>query len=258
MEDINQEPRWISSTCQCKVCNARFRPLGYETLLPRYYYFVNRVYDIIHDLGKKMIMWNDQIDISVDPPIPHDILIEFWRVAAPHRGPVEGCSMQRFLEEGFEVINADYPNTYIDLYMRWKRLKDWNPTADPADAGPYAYRVLGGETCAWEVNNYSHYRHALYFAFPTFGDRLWNTAAPLCDDRETMLALTRACLGCSVPHDFDLFSYLNGVPLGDAKKMAGAIFSQDADREALRAALQALRYQTVNEQHLKDNLLSLL
>ncbi|MBO5327264.1 MAG: family 20 glycosylhydrolase [Clostridia bacterium] len=258
MEDIKKEPRWISCTCQCKVCNARFLPMGYETLLPRYYYFVNRVYDIVHDLGKKMMMWNDQVDISVDPPIPHDILIEFWRVAGSRRGPVEGCSMQRFLEEGFEVINADYPNAYIDLYMKWKHLKDWNLFADPADASPYAYRVLGGETCAWEGNNYPHYRHALYFAFPTFGDRLWNTATPLYDGRETMLALTRACLGCDVPEDLDLFSYLNGVPLGDAQKMEGAIFSQDADREGLRAALQALRYQTVNEQHLKNDLLSLL
>ena len=258
MEDIEGEMRWTSETCQCKVWNVRFQPLGYETLLPRYYYFVNRVYDIVHDLGKKMMMWNDQVDISADPPIPHDILIEFWRVAAPHRGPVEGCSMQRFLEAGFEVVNADYPNTYIDLYMRWSRLKDWDPTRAPADASPYVHRVLGGETCAWEGENYPHFRHALYFAFPTFGDRLWNVATPLCDDRETMLALTRACLGCTVPEGFDLFSYLKGVPLGDAKKMKGAIFLEDADTNALRTILQALHDQTVDQQHLKDNLLSLL
>lgn len=258
MADIEQEPRWISCTCQCKVCNARFLPMGYETLLSRYYYFVNRVYDIVHDLGKKMMMWNDQVDISVDPPIPHDILIEFWRVAAPSRGPVEGCSMQRFLEVGFEVVNADYPNTYVDYYMVWKRLKDWNLMKNPADASPYAHRVLGGETCAWEGSNYPHYLHALYFTFPTFGDRLWNIETPLCDDRTTMLALTRACLGCNVPDDFDLFSYLNGVPLSDAKKMKGNIFLENADRNALRAILQALHNQTVDQQHLKDNLLSLL
>ena len=166
--------------------------------------------------------------------------------------------MQRFLEVGFEVVNADYPNTYVDLYMEWSRLKDWNLMKDPADASPYAHRVLGGETCAWEGSNYPHYLHALYFTFPTFGDRLWNIATPLCDDRTTMLALTRACLGCNVPEDFDLFSYLKGVPLGDAKKMESEIFLENADRNALRTVLQALHSQTADEQHLKDNLLSLL
>ena len=213
MDDIDREPRITSCTCACKVCNARFLPMGYDTLLPRFYYFVHRVYDIINDLGKKMMMWNDQIDISnTAPEIPRDILIEFWRVAMPHRGPVEGCSMQAFVEAGFEVINADYPNTYVDLYMKWNKLKDWNLRANPADVPAVSYRILGGETCAWEGNNYPHYRHALYFTFPTFGDRCWNVEPPLAEDEKTMLALTHACLGASVPADFNLFSYLKGVP----------------------------------------------
>lgn len=259
MDDIDREPRITSCTCQCKVCNARFLPMGYDTLLPRFYYFVNRVYNIINDLGKKMMMWNDQIDISnTAPEIPRDILIEFWRVAMPHRGPVEGCSMEAFVEAGFEVVNADYPNTYVDLYMKWNKLKDWNLRADPANAPEVAYRILGGETCAWEGNNYPHYRHALYFTFPTFADRCWNVTEPLTDSKETMLALTRACLGVSAPADFDLFSYLRGVPLGDAYKMEGKIFAEDANLEELRKILENLSNLSVDQEHLKNNLLSLI
>ena len=259
MDDIDREPRITSCTYQCKVCNARFLPMGYDTLLPRFYYFVNRVYNMINDLGKKMIMWNDQIDISnTAPDIPRDILIEFWRVAMPHRGPVEGCSMQAFVEAGFEVVNADYPNTYVDLYMKWNKLKDWNLRKNPADAPAVAFRILGGETCAWEGNNYPHYRHALYFTFPTFGDRCWNVETPLTDNKETMLALTRACLGASVPADFNLFSYLKGVPLGDAYKMEGKIFSEDADLSELRETLENLTNCTTDQEHLKNNLLSLI
>ena len=49
--------------------------------------------------------------------------------------------------------------------------------------------------------------------------------------------------------------YLQG---SDAKKMEGEIFLENADRNALRTVLQALHNQTADEQHLKDNLLSLL
>ena len=259
MDDIDREPRITSCTCQCKVCNARFLPMGYDTLLPRFYYFVDRVYNIINDLGKKMMMWNDQIDISNGAPeIPRDILIEFWRVAMPHRGPVEGCSMAAFVEAGFEVVNADYPNTYVDLYMKWSKLKDWNLRANPADVPHVSFRILGGETCAWEGNNYPHYRHALYFTFPTFGDRCWNVETPLAEDEETMLALTRACLGASAPADFNLFSYLKGVPLGDAYRMEGKIFCNGANLDELRQTLENLSNLSTDQEHLKNNLLSLI
>ena len=259
MDDIQREPRLSSFTCKCRVCNERFLPVGYDTLLPRFYYFVNRVYNIVNDLGKKMMMWNDQIDISNGAPeIPRDILIEFWRVAMPHRGPVEGCSMAAFVEAGFEVVNADYPNTYVDLYMKWDKLKNWNLRKDPADVPHVDFRILGGETCAWEGNNYPHYRHALYFTFPTFGDRCWNVTEPLADDADTMLALTRACLGASVPADFNLFSYLTGVPLGDAYRMEGKIFAEEVDLAPLKATLESLTNLSVDQEHLKDNLLSLI
>ena len=128
----------------------------------------------------------------------------------------------------------------------------------PADVPAVDFRILGGETCAWEGNNYPHYRHALYFTFPTFGDRCWNVEAPLADDKETMLALTRACLGASVPADFDLFSYLKGVPLGDAYRMEGKIFAEDVDLDALRVILEGLTNCSIDQEHLKNNLLGLL
>ena len=80
----------------------------------------------------------------------------------------------------------------------------------------------------------------------------------LADDKDTMLALTRACLGASVPADFNLFSYLKGVPLGDAYRMEGKIFFEDADLAPLKEALQALTNLSVDQEHLKNNLLSLI
>lgn len=190
--------------------------------------------------------------------MPYGTFVPSARVAAPQRGPVEGCSMQRFLDEGFEVVNADYPNTYLDLYITWDRLRVFNPAAVPADASAYIHRMRGSEMCAWEGSRFPHYRHALFFALPVFGDRVWNMHTPLNDERETTLALTRSVLGCDAPAHVDLFSYLKGVPLGDAKEMAGDIFASGADREALRRTLGSLHYVSADERRLTDNLLSLL
>jgi hypothetical protein len=78
------------------------------------------------------------------------------------------------------------------------------------------------------------------------------------DNEETMRALTRACLGASVPENFNLFSYLKGVPLGDAYRIEGKIFADDADLSALRATLEKLNNLSTDQEHLKNNLLSLI
>lgn len=257
MRDIKRENPPYSYSCRCEVCNALFAPMGLDTLNSRFEYFVRRIYKIVTALGKKMMMWNDDVDISKSPDIPHDILIEFWRVAAPERGPVEGCSMQRFLDEGFEVVNADFPNAYLDEYIQWDQLKNWNIKREPADAGERAYQILGGEMCAWEGSNYPHYLYSTYYAFPAFGDRVWNLS-PIGDEKAATLALTRACLGCDCPNDFDLFAFLCGVPLGDARAMDGNIFKSDADKEVLRKQLEQTVHASRNELHLARALMNLL
>ncbi len=257
MRDIPITPPPTADTCMCRVCNERFLPMGYDTIRPRFYYFVRRVYDILHALGKKMMMWNDDVDISQSPDIPRDILIEYWRVAAEQRGPVDGCSMKRFLEEGFSVVNADFPNAYVDEYVVWEKLVAWNLKAEPDSAPEYAHLILGSDVCAWEGQNYPHYQYALPFVLPVFGDRTW-TLDPLPDDASSTQALTRACLGCDVKEGFDLFPFLGGVPLGDAKNKNGEIFTADADRVRLRAILSKLSHLAANEKHLVRVLQNLL
>lgn len=243
----------ISHCEECECCRKFFDPKGLNTLRGRFYWFVRRVYSKVTSLGKKMMMWNDDIDISKSPAIPRDILIEFWRVAAKDRGPVEGCSMQRFLEEGFEVVNADFPNTYVDEYIEWSRLKKWNVCKDPADADDYRHQMLGGEMCAWEGSNYPHYLYALYFAIPVFGDRLWNVA-PIPDGKETTVALTRAALGCSTPDALDVFEGMQDVPLGTCRHWETPLYSDPAAANAVLELLPRLEYQSEDEWHLADAL----
>lgn len=203
MRDIKAKRGWQKLDWQnCSVCNEKFGKLGLTTVTERFYYFVKRVYNILGKLGKKMVMWNDNIDISQSPDLPRDILIEFWRVAGENRGPREGCSMKRFLDEGFTVINADYPNTYVDLYVEWNKLRSWNLTADPAEAGDASGLVIGAEACAWEVLR--HYAFSLYTTIPAFADRAYNLS-PITNESEFGTALTRIALGASVTTGFNMF-----------------------------------------------------
>jgi N-acetyl-beta-hexosaminidase len=163
----------------CSKCRALREREKLADMREEFYYLVNRMHEIVLSHGKKMMMWNDQVDVSKDVPLPRDILIEFWRVAMPGRGPVEGCSMQGFLEKGFRVINANYPYTYVDLehYLSVEKMMTWTPTKFPETDTAYHGQIIGGESCAWEVGNfadYPHYGTTLYPAMMLFADKLWD------------------------------------------------------------------------------------
>lgn len=229
---------------RCEICKRRSRELKLKTVTDKFYYFLRRVYDIVTSLGKKMMMWNDNIDISKSPELPRDILIEFWRVAAENRGPRENCSMQRFIDEGFEVINADYPNTYIDRpeYVNWENLKNWDLTKVPADAGDRAYQILGGETCAWDVQK--HWAHSIYTVVPAFADRCYNLC-PVSDEEAFKTALTKFALGVSCPEGLNIFGrYVKDIVMtnNDCK-----ILAENCDKEGFKTVLKSLRKQCPNE-----------
>jgi hypothetical protein len=255
MRDLALDPAIISHSEECEVCNRFFNPLGLTGLQERFYWFVRRLYNTISSLGKKMMMWNDWIDISKSPALPRDILIEIWRVAGEKRGPREGCSMQRFLEEGFEVLNADFPNTYVEEYATWERLKPWSFRADPADASACPHSVIGVDMCAWGYMRYNFFRYTIPYAVVAYGDKSRSTA-PIEDDLAARRALSRAVLGCDTPADFDLFAYLNGVPLGDAMEMK-SVLAEDADTEALCNVLKTLRHQSDDEKRYTEALMHL-
>ena len=232
---------------KCSSCNRFFKKLGYKSVTDRFYYFLRRTYDIIASLGKKMMMWNDNIDISVSPELPRDILIEFWRVAGENRGPREGCSMQRFIDEGFEVVNADYPMTYIDLpeYLTWDKLKTWDLTKFPANSGEKAYQILGAETCAWDVQK--HWPYSLYTVVPAFADRCYNLA-PVTDEDGFKIALTKLAFGPATPDGLNIFgTFVRDIVMTDN---TGKILAKDCDKEAFRAILKSLKKQNASEKAL--------
>lgn len=181
-----------------------------------FYYMLRRVYKIISSLGKRMMMWNENIDISKSPALPRDILIHFWRIAASQRGPIEGCSMERFLEEGFEVFNSYYPETYIEAEFYENNddtIRVWTPLTKPEHDSKYNHQILGGEPCAWGSPELTaHFMWTLPSSIMLYGDRLWNYTVN--EEYESFgIAATRLQLGIETPDGFNLFKYFGGYML---------------------------------------------
>jgi len=219
-------PNWDN----CALCKAMCEREGIDNgnVVEIFYYMLRRVYGIITKLGKRMVMWNDYIDISKSPDLPRDILILFWRIAGERRGPREGCSMKRFLEEGFEVLNSYYPETYIerDFYPNNDdTIRVWTPKSLPVSGPEYAKdqrhsapiedkqlasQVLGGGPCAWgESQGLGHFMWSLPSSILLYGDRLWNYE--ICEDMDAFgKAATRWALGIDTPTGFDVYKQFGG------------------------------------------------
>ena len=177
--DLQGPGRRICHWDVCKRCEELRRREGLNGRQEQIYYVINRLHEMVKAHGKKMIMWNDQIDISGDVPLSREILMQFWRIAAPGRGPYEGCSMAKFLEKGFQVINSYYPYTYMEMdqHLHEEKLKSWSPLTQPEFSQEYAAGVVGGEMCAWEFGNKTDYPYINYVTPPALGifaDCLWN------------------------------------------------------------------------------------
>ena len=196
---------------ECKTCRAVMEKNGMRDKWDLYNRMVTRMHGIVTKYGKKMMMWNDQIDLNRPIAVPRDIVMEFWRVSDKNRGPRENCTYKRFTEN-FKVINADYTRNYIDC----------ESYATPEKASTYNYlcypeterkeNVAGGEICAWEYGNPAVCHYELSFACSTalMLDKLWNTDDVLYT-KEYRRALTRLVLGCDTPQNYDMTELFGSI-----------------------------------------------
>jgi len=159
LKEYTYWPMWD----KCDRCTTLSKEKDYKDTSDLFCHYVRRIHGILKSFGRRLMIWNDAIDISRTPDLPRDILMQFWRVAGEGRGPYEGCSMERFLQEGFDVVNSYFPETYIDDYIIPEQLAEWNPRTNPTSSEEYHGQILGGEMCAWGIRN--HFQHTLPSAF---------------------------------------------------------------------------------------------
>lgn len=206
LEFLDLEPPRICHWDDCPTCKALREREGIADKQAQFYYMIERIHTYVKACGKKMIMWNDQIDIAKDVPLSRDILIHFWRIAGTGRGPTENCTFNGFLKKGFKVINSWYYFAYFDLMYKDREsgmysptnLRSWTPLNAPRQDDRCAEQVVGGEACAWEFGNYSAYPFYAYTAVPSiavFGCKLWNYSETDFDSDEYRAALSEFVFG---------------------------------------------------------------
>lgn len=240
--DFGEGSGWEPSWMNCKRCREFCNKEGYKTEREIYYHMIRKIHDYASSCGRKIIMFNDQIDISEKPDIPNDIIIEFWRIATEGRGPVEGCTLQKFIDNGFSIINAFYPELYVDFeeYASAESINKWVPQI--GDAGivkdPEGL-IIGAEFCSWETHR--HFAYTTPSAFVLYGDRFWNSDGKTVPyDSSYGAMMTRAILGADAPSDFNVFEYIGSVFPPRDDRNYGYPENVTADAEAFEAALSIL------------------
>lgn len=205
----NPELRQLCHWNECKKCRKKMEEENLSDRQDLYYYFILRVYEMVKKHRRTMMMWSDQIDCNRPCPLPRDILMHFWRVAGPGRGPTENCSMNNQLKMGFCAVNSLSKDTYIDIerFLQPEKIKDWLWYTSPETDPEYKNQILGGECCAWEYGNalrYLHYNRTFAPSVFIMADRLWNEGEMNFDEEYSVL-LTRAVLGATTPKGLDFF-----------------------------------------------------
>ena len=254
---------------ECPRCRETMQRYGLESGRELYYHLMNRVNKIVKTQGRRTMMWSEQIDCTRPCALSKDILMQFWRVAYPGRGPVEGCSMQRQLELGYTLINSHYPETYVDLekYMSPETLATWRPDERPECTDEYKQNIKGSEVCLWEWGNaadYPFYSRTTPSSILLMGDKLWYGRKGAYE-KECAVAMTRTLLGAATPEGTDVFAavgsllpprkddqfcYPEGITLdaaalqelytllGDEERFAGHESRAAALRSCVKAALE--------------------
>lgn len=200
---------------ECVKCRKKMEEEGLADKQDLYYYFANRINEIVKANGRQMVMWSDQLDCTRPAGFSMDILMQFWRVAGRGRGPRDGCSFEGQLNYGYMAINSYYPNTYIDIeqYLNAENLAKWRWDEIPEVSEAHKSQIVGGEICAWEYgnrNSYTYYDHSLPSAIVLTGDKLWNGLKKEYG-REEEIAVTRAVLGAAVPEGFNVFDAIGDI-----------------------------------------------
>lgn len=201
----------------CSKCRKLREENGIKDRQEQYNYFVKRINEIVKKAGRNLIMWSDQMDCPRGALLPDDIIMHFWRVAFPSRGPYIGCSLNAQASLGYTLINSYYPETYTftgepDI-MSSESLSKWRWDREPEVEEQYRKQIIGSELCVWGYTSdvlCEYMDRFLPSTIVLMGDKLWNNEK-LEYTEEYCRQLTKVVLGASVPEGLNIFAAIGDV-----------------------------------------------
>ena len=235
--NLGAHPHWEN----CVHCKKQMEEENIKTVRELYYYVIKRMYDIVTRFGKKMMVWNDQLDALNPIDIPKDIIVEYWNGGVITK---EKEILQKLCDQEFEVINAHYRYAYADhpRYMQEGNIKEWNTKTDILGESEVIGAILGGEMCVWELGNplYSFYSCSLPVCMTLFADRLWNHGAVEYDEAYKISVFSEMIGKKMKLHPFNFFNEM--IPPRDcARTMPEGIDFEHIDKALLEDMLSELK-----------------
>lgn len=245
----HKRPNSLCHWTVCSKCKEFRKKHGLRDRTEQYYYFANRINEMVKKRGRQLMMWSDQIDCARPVGLSTDILMQFWRIAHPGRGPYDGCSFNEQLNMGYTLINSHYPETYIDepSYINDEGIRTWRWDERPRCDEKNRKNVLGGELCAWNYGDpnpkFLFHDRRLPVTLALMGDKLWNgDVLPYGEEYEQ--ALTKTVLGAETPEGLNIFAGIGALipPCTEAWSYPEKVTVSDDAIRAIIAKLEENRY----------------
>ena len=231
-------PHWDN----CKRCRERMEALGTDNTRALYYYGLRRLYDILAKRGKRMAIWNDQLDVWNEIDIPKDVLVYFWRYDLITK---EKGVFKALLDQGFECVNAHYKYTYFDEqdHMQDSKIGKWNTHTENLGEPAVEGNIFGGILSAWSLGDkiYPHNRYVFPPAAVLFSDRVWNNEP--CEYDATYRRAVYAAVSGDNDSEIDPYGFFNEIlpPRNSRSKcLVEDVDLELIDASALGAAISAL------------------
>ncbi len=248
---VHKRPNSLCHWTVCSKCKAFREKHGLRDRTEQYYYFANYINDLVKKRGRRLMMWSDHVDCTRPVGMSTDILMQFWRIAAPGRGPYDGCSFDGQLNMGYQAINSYYPETYTDeeAYINDEKIRTWRWDERPKCSEENKKNVLGGELCAWnygDVNpKFIFHDRTLPTSIALMGDKLWN-GDTLPYGEEYDLALNRTLFGANTPEGLNIFPCMGSriPPRTEAWSYPDKVTCSDDEILATMAKLSEDRYRS--------------
>ena len=161
----------------CPRCQARMQAEGLQTETELHGYFIRRVEQILHKLGRKMIGWDEILDGGATA----SATVMSWRGS---KGGIKAAN------QGNQAIMTPWDICYFDHYQGSKlfepmaqsgflpleKVYNWEPISDEIKL-EQRNKILGGQANLW-AEYMPDYHHAEYMIYPrllALSEVLWST-----------------------------------------------------------------------------------